>query len=152
MRPLLSHYASLPTRSRPSRPTCVAAARSPVHFARDAGQAILGPAGLGITRFHRCSVVHGGACNSPTASSCRPQDQHQSLSSPATPGESTSSRKRVFTQMLVELKNNKLKASGVDTGAQSRLLKTMRKLAADSKAPALKVCQPPPRLADAYSG
>jgi hypothetical protein len=98
------------------------------------------------------SVVHDGACRSQTPKltpphvivGLSPQDQRQLLSSPPAAGESTSSRKRVFTQMLTELKNNKLKAVGVDTGAQTRLLKTVRKLAADSNAPALKVCTMPP--------
>lgn len=82
----------------------------------------------------------------PPTSCSRPQDQRELLSSSSAPGENTSTRKRVFNQMLIELKNNKLKASGVDTGAQSRLQKVMRKLASDSKAPALKVCKSPPSL------
>ena len=50
-----------------------------------------------------------------------------------------SSRKRVFSQMLTELKNNRLKMSATDGGAQDRLRKTLRKLEANNKVPALKV-------------
>jgi len=41
--------------------------------------------------------------------------------------------------MLSELKNNRLKASTADGGTQARLQKVLRKLAAESNAPALKV-------------
>lgn len=127
---------------------------SKAHTCKLAGMAILGPGRIDrrTMRSHPrpCLAVQEGDGKRPHArppTSCsRPQDQRELLSSSSAPGENTTTRKRVFNQMLIELKNNKLKASGVDTGAQSRLQKVMRKLASDSKAPALKVCKSPPSL------